>query len=460
MRSLTAILFIVSLFWRCTSSKKEDVIYFGGEIRNPKSKYVVLLQNDKAIDTLYLDKNHRFFKKFNHLKENLYTFKHNNEFQYVYLQPNDSVLVHLNTWDFDESLVFSGKGSYKNEFLLDLFLDEETILPKINPYFSKEEIIFDAQIDSLTKKRLRIYHQFLENKTPVSDKFKNLASIAIHYPIYRLKEVYPLYYHNTHHRYPKISKEYYAFRKKVDLNIPSLISFQSYYTYPIGYIYNIGYLKSQLHPEIPLNRHFLNTIIENISSETLKNDLLYRFIITNLFDNSPYCASDKKALDLFFNNCTNKKSINKLQKLIDDCKKLPLQQPLTNFAIENYRNQFLSIKSIINNQNSIIYFWSNNIYSPEYLVNRIHFLKNRFPNILFIGINMNPDFDMYASDKGYLKLKIKNQFKLPKNSKAFQFLTSEYPRVIMVDKSGKIIHHFLSLNSTNLNYELQLFENN
>ena len=57
-------------------------------------------------------------KKFKNLKGGLYTFKHGVEFQYIFLQPNDSLLLRLNTWDFDESLVFSGKGAEKNNLLI------------------------------------------------------------------------------------------------------------------------------------------------------------------------------------------------------------------------------------------------------------------------------------------------------------------------------------------------------
>ena len=40
------------------------VAYFGGEIENPKNNFVVFMKNDKVIDTFYLDKDNRFFHKF------------------------------------------------------------------------------------------------------------------------------------------------------------------------------------------------------------------------------------------------------------------------------------------------------------------------------------------------------------------------------------------------------------
>ena len=77
---------------------------------------------DQAIDTFYLDENNNFFGELKIASEGLFYFTHGYENQYLYLQPNDSLLLRLNTWDFDESIVFSGNGSGKNEFLINLFL--------------------------------------------------------------------------------------------------------------------------------------------------------------------------------------------------------------------------------------------------------------------------------------------------------------------------------------------------
>lgn len=441
----------------CSSNKEDSAIYFGGKIINPKERHVVLLKNEEVIDTLFLDENNRFLKKFENLKEDLYTFKHGIEFQYIYFQPKDSIFVHLNTWDFDESLVFSGKGSYKNEFLLDLFLEDEQILPKINPYFSEEEAQFETQIEKILEERLKLYNEFLKNEEILSEKYKKIAFVAIHYPVYRLKEVYPLYYYNIHHKFPEISKSYYEFRQKIDFNIPFLFNFYSYYNYAVGYAYNVGYLNSKSQPETPLIIHFLNTVTDNISSEKLRNDLLYRFTITDMFDSKDY-SSNQKTLDLFFEHCTDKKYIEQMQKLISDCKKIPLNEKMANFSVKNYKNQSFTIKNITQNKNTVIYFWSTHNTTAQFLVNRLHFLENRFPNVLFVGINTDTKFDIYTSDKGYLKLSLKKQYKLSENSEAFSFLTSDFPKALMIDKQGKIIHRFLSLNSTNLNHDLQVFK--
>ena len=99
--------------------------YLGGQIVNPKADHVLLFHNDEILDTLYLDDRNHFMKTIPIFEDGLYTFKHANEFQYIFLEPSDSLIIRLNTWDFDESLVFSGIGSVRNEYLIDVFIQNE-----------------------------------------------------------------------------------------------------------------------------------------------------------------------------------------------------------------------------------------------------------------------------------------------------------------------------------------------
>ena len=59
--------------------------------------------------------------------------------------PTDSVLMYLNTWDFDESLIFSGKGGSKNNFLINLYLQQEK-----NEKNFKQKLQIERRRSSLT----------------------------------------------------------------------------------------------------------------------------------------------------------------------------------------------------------------------------------------------------------------------------------------------------------------------
>ncbi|MFA5298155.1 MAG: hypothetical protein WC389_08115, partial [Lutibacter sp.] len=178
----------------CKNMKGNGATYFGGQIINPKTNYVLFLKDEKVIDTLLLDENNRFLINFPSLKEGLYTFMHGTEFQYIYLEPSDSVLVRLNTWDFDHSLVFNGKGSAKNEFLLNSFLQNEKEERMMYYHFDLNEKDFQTKIDSLSKERVAVYKEFIANEGAVSKGFEKFINVAIQFPLYQLKEIYP-YYH-------------------------------------------------------------------------------------------------------------------------------------------------------------------------------------------------------------------------------------------------------------------------
>ena len=125
------LLFKISLFFvviSCQNDFRDDnyTSYFGGEVINPKNNYILFLKDDELVDTIFLDKNNRFIKKFDSLTPGLYTFKHEPEYQYVYFDKNDSLMVRINPMEFDESIVFCGRGDEKNNFLMELFLKNDS----------------------------------------------------------------------------------------------------------------------------------------------------------------------------------------------------------------------------------------------------------------------------------------------------------------------------------------------
>ncbi len=116
MNKIFYLLFICTLV--SCGNDDEVYTYFGGQIVNPKHNYVVLYKNDNAFDSVKLDAHNRFSFRFDKLEGGIYKFSNQPEHQYIILEQGDSLLLRLNTMDFDESLVFSGKGAKKNNILI------------------------------------------------------------------------------------------------------------------------------------------------------------------------------------------------------------------------------------------------------------------------------------------------------------------------------------------------------
>ena len=158
------ILFIVFLpmfIAGCDTNAPCNSTYFGGNIINPKSDYVVLYKNEIPLDTFFLDKNNSFLGEIPALHEGLYNFKHGEEEQYIYLNPKDSLLIRLNTWRFDETLVFSGIGAERNNLLIDSFLESERDKKVFYEYYDLSPSDFNSKIIQSERIKLDRYEDYV-----------------------------------------------------------------------------------------------------------------------------------------------------------------------------------------------------------------------------------------------------------------------------------------------------------
>jgi len=167
-----------------------NVAYFGGQIVNPKSPKVFFLKDGKYLDSVTLNKHNKFLFKLKNLKAGLYSFNHGGEYQYVFFNANDSIIIRLNTWDFDESLVFSGKGAERNNFLINLFLNNENEDKVFRSFYKLNPLLFSKKTDSALNKKLNLFKQFKTNNKKTSTYYNKLVKVAISYPLFRKKEDY------------------------------------------------------------------------------------------------------------------------------------------------------------------------------------------------------------------------------------------------------------------------------
>ena len=167
---------------------------------------------------------------------------------------------------------------------------------------------------------------------------------------------------------------------------------------------------------------------------------------------------NEDVLKIFLNYCTDDTYKQQVKNLVSDSNHIKTGKSLTNFDITSYNNDNSKINTIVENKNTLIYFWTTEYMSTDYLVKRVKYLEKQYPYIEFIGINMQNNFGNITTDPNLKQLERKNQFKLTKNSDAYNFLTSNYPRAIIIDKNGIVKNGFTSLNSKNIHQELLKLE--
>ena len=140
---------LTALVTSCSNKVDSNRIFFGGQIVNPSSTYVTLYKDNKTIDSLPLNLNYRFFKYYDSLESGIYKIEHIPEYKSVFLEKGDSIWARINASSFDESIVFSGRGAAKNNFMMDLLLSFEKENSFLSSKYSSDSETFTRLIDSL-----------------------------------------------------------------------------------------------------------------------------------------------------------------------------------------------------------------------------------------------------------------------------------------------------------------------
>jgi len=170
------------------NQKSAQGTWIGGEIVNPKVDYVIISKNRTLIDTVRLDRNNYFHYEFKDFSPGIYTFRHF-EYQVFYLEPRDSIMLRVNTLEFDESLAFTGDGADKNNFMMEMFLINEAENRLISNLYLLSPQEYEAKLDSMKQVRFDLYDHFV-GKNKVSGDFKDIVEANIAYDFSTKKEWY------------------------------------------------------------------------------------------------------------------------------------------------------------------------------------------------------------------------------------------------------------------------------
>lgn len=438
---------VLTGFSGCGPSENEDITFFGGKVKNPKGKYIYLSSDKKVIDSAQLDDHNKFAFRLDSIKEGLYVFNHGPEFQYIYLQPKDSVLMYLNTWDFDESLIFSGKGGSKNNFLINLYLQQEKNEKNFKQNYKLDEQEFSDLIDAGLQKQLELYNIFLgEQEEPPTEQFDKLAKTGIYFPFYFMKEYYP-YNHMWMLKlkdFPELSDEFYAYRQHLDLNDPDLLDYETYFVYVRTYLYHLAHKKKYIDPNdnnVELN--FMKEVNDKISLAKLKDRLLATSAWRSLSNEHMTPEQHLAVQEYFFENCQNEKIRSELKTSLDQKDKLKSGQKLPELIVVDSRGNEVKVNQMTQDSHSVIYFWPNDVMQIEIVNEKLDQLKKKFPDIKFIGIERTKEHGEWTAFLESKKLSTDSQFKISKDSECYSWFEGDMARSIIVNKDGNVMKSYL-----------------
>ncbi len=435
----------------CKESINHKKSYFGGKIINPKSNNVILFKNNIALDTFYLNSDDTFLSEIPYINEDLYHFKHGNEHQYVYLEPEDSLLIRLSTWDFDESLVFSGIGAERNNLLIDCFLESEKDKKEFYSHYDLTPSNFRIKVDSTEKIKLDRYNEYVVSHPKASDKFKNILKIALTYPLYTKVENYPMAHSAKMNDdvYHKIEDDFYKHREQISLNQDSIMNFYAYRDFIVSNLYNKTYSSGYQISTDEFTSNLLVTIAKEMENENTRNLMLKQTALSYFFRKSNNLINDDyfKTYLKLSTSTKDKKLINQLLKDIDIIK---VGSVLQNFKITDFNETKKSIQPIIKNKNTVLFFWNPDYMSKEFIGKRVDFLLNKHPSLKFICIKISGNHNHRMKE-----LDINSQFYLEDDSNANLFLTSKLPRTILINKKGVVVNGYASISSNKILNQLE-----
>ncbi|WP_339753517.1 thioredoxin-like domain-containing protein [uncultured Winogradskyella sp.] len=450
-----ALMFLMAcLTFGCKSNSDSNgaYAYIGGEIINPKNKTIVLYNTKgKVVDSLTLDANNRFIHKITNLNPGLYSLTHGGEYQMILLEANDSIMFRLNTYDFDESMVFTGVGAKKNNYLIKTYLSNEREAKKLVKYSKMEPEAFHAFVEKRRLNQLKEFNKFLEyNKE--SELFKSIIEANINYNTYADKEIYPFAYfgNNKLIHVKDLPEEFYVHRANIDYNANHLSNFFSYNRFLFSNIDNLAiesyYKNNAFHSKfdrhaMDYNKSKLDLIDSIISDEAIKNNLL-KYKARDYISHNHTADQANEILNYYLSKSTNDEDKASLKDLVSKLELLRQGNPIPNLALVNFDDTEHLITSIITKP-TIIYFWSSNSKSQyrnsHYKVNE---LKSKFPKMDFISINVNNN-----DDKSWKKIisnynfPTRNEFKFKNSKEARKTLAVNYlNKAIIVNKNGIILH--------------------
>ncbi|TXD84219.1 hypothetical protein ESY86_06460 [Subsaximicrobium wynnwilliamsii] len=450
-----------SLLLSCDGkSKDKNIVYLGGQIVNPNNNYITLSNPNTEKDTIFLDQNNRFSYQIKDLTPGLYTFTHGGEMQTVLLEPRDSLLFRLNTNDFDESLVYTGKGSKKNNFLIQAFLRDEIENKAFKNSHQLEPEAFEKHLDSLKSLKQKNLDRFYASYE-TSELFYKIADAGIAYNYYAYKEMYPFgYYGNNKLIHVKdLPDGFYDYRSNVNFNDINLTGVYAYNNFLNWYFHNTA-LKKYYHngQHLAFNRQALDYNLEKlrlidsvIENETIQNYVL-KYATREFIFNSSSANESLAMLDSYIEKSTDLNDKTYLTNLASSTIKLYPGNKLPEIDVVDYNSNTRKLSALIKRP-TVIYCWSSNFkmhYRNSHYMMRS--LKARYPEMDYIAININ---DMNSSSwkktLEQLEYPTENEYLFKNPNEAVQTFAIAYShKVILVDADGILIESNANLFSPNI----------
>jgi len=433
------------LFMSCSDILKgnDSASYFGGEIINPNSKFVYLCKDNEIIDTIELDKNNRFLQKYDTLSSGMYTFKHDPEYQYIYFDKGDSLMIRLNTQEFDNSLTFCGRGDEKNNFLIELFLKNENEKNASFGIYDYDLKKFESKINADQKTKKAFYERRKE-EIEWSKDFDLYAKSMLEMPYLAKKEMYPMVHKfRTSDDVCKIlPKDYYCFRKEIDFNNNKLTHFAPFVGYLTSMLNNVTCQDNDTY-SLENNIKKLKVADSIFTNKSIKNSVLHNIAFMYLLEDQNI-QHNKAFLDTYYQFSSDKESKEKIKKIGTQIQILAKSKNLPEIELVGLDNKKTKLNT--NGLKTVIFFWTSEAKSHmEMAHKRAIELKQKYPNLNFIAVNIDDSDKNWKESLGKSKFNITELHASNFEEIKEKWVITKIHRTMIINSDGTINNAFVSL---------------
>ncbi|WP_121665601.1 TlpA family protein disulfide reductase [Mesonia aquimarina] len=462
------LLFLLIFATACKNEEEKQQTFIGGQVVNPVEDFITIYQGDQLLDTIFLAEDGTFSYNFPEGSNGLFTFRHSPESQLFYLEEGDSLMLRVNTVEFDESLMYSAEGADKNNFLMEMYLLNEKNNDLIFSYYKIDPKDFAKKTDSIKKIRTERLEN-LESKNSFSNDFKNLADKIIQYEYYDLRERYSFlvnkYLRDYQNEFPE---DFFDYRKNVDFNDQELQNNYTYQRFLDNYLKNRS-IEYCIEKELERDCYSLNNLknlerrLKIADSIFTLDRLKYRFI--SRFARKEIIFSENEAqitasLELINTFDLPKDRYRELQMLAEIQQSYFVGTSITDKKIVNSALEKITFQQVINKP-SILFTWS--MYSKDHHKvqhEKINELRNRYPDIDFIGVNIDQGetvlwkktIDNFDYDQRF-------EYQIRDRDIETSYYRNYLSKLFFVDENGVLTQGQVEFNDANLEQQILEFLN-
>ncbi|MFD1552131.1 hypothetical protein DNU06_00465 [Putridiphycobacter roseus] len=267
------LLAIILMFCSSQSAKKESSIIFTGKIENPNTNHISLLDLRRNV-VLQMNINEEgTFQDTFFVVEGYYYLEDGNENTTVYLKPGFHLNLHLNTTQFDESIIYSGMGAVENNYLAKKALILEDF-GKLN-YYGFYTKLSEANFLSLADSLYSVQKSFLMGQKNMDAEFKGieLKTLSFNY-LQKISNFEGMKRYLTEEKDFQVSDKYPNAYADINLTDEKLLKSPAYLNFVASYLRGEVNLMLDKYDE-DYTLLYAQHIVKKVKNIKIKEALLY-----------------------------------------------------------------------------------------------------------------------------------------------------------------------------------------